>query len=119
MIIGKVTMVEYNQLRARLLSSVKCSSTSIKGKVYHIGNIGSYVKIKNHVNDDIICEVIAIQETERYSKTIVDASFDIDSARELILRPIGILTRNGKSDCFNLPSIPQFIRMSIWLSKRT
>lgn len=95
-------MVEYNQLRARLLSSVKCSSTSIKGKVYHIGNIGSYVKIKNHVNDDIICEVIAIQETERYSKTIVDASFDIDSARELILRPIGILTRNGKSDCFNL-----------------
>lgn len=102
MIIGKVTMVEYNQLRARLLSSVKCSSTSIKGKVYHIGNIGSYVKIKNHVNDDIICEVIAIQETERYSKTIVDASFDIDSARELILRPIGILTRNGKSDCFNL-----------------
>lgn len=102
MIIGKVTMVEYNQLRARLLSSVKCSSTSIKGKVYHIGNIGSYVKIKNHINDDIICEVIAIQETERYSKTIVDASFDIDSARELILRPIGILTRNGKSDCFNL-----------------
>lgn len=102
MIIGKVTMVEYNQLRARLLSSVKCSSTSIKGKVYHIGNIGSYVKIKNHVNDDIICEVIAIQETERYSKTIADASFDIDSARELILRPIGILTRNGKSDCFNL-----------------
>ena len=102
MIIGKVTMVEYNQLRARLLSSVKCSSTSIKGKVYHIGNIGSYVKIKNHVNDDIICEVIAIQETERYYKTIVDASFDIDSARELILRPIGILTRNGKSDCFNL-----------------
>ena len=95
-------MVEYNQLRARLLSSVKCSSTSIKGKVYHIGNIGSYVKIKNHVNDDIICEVIAIQETERYSKTIADASFDIDSARELILRPIGILTRNGRSDCFNL-----------------
>ncbi len=102
MIIGKVTMVEYNQLRARLLSSVKCSSTSIKGKVYHIGNIGSYVKIKNHVNDDIICEVIAIQETERYSKTSADASFDIDSARELILRPIGILTRNGRSDCFNL-----------------
>lgn len=95
-------MVEYNQLRARLLSSVKCSSTSIKGKVYHIGNIGSYVKIKNHVNDDIICEVIAIQETERYSKTSADASFDIDSARELILRPIGILTRNGRSDCFNL-----------------
>ena len=103
MIIGKVTMVEYNQLRARLLHSVKCSSTSIKGKVYHIGNIGSYVKIKNHINDDIICEVIAIQETERYSKqTITDASFDLDSIRELILRPIGILTRNGKTASFNL-----------------
>ncbi len=103
MIIGKVTMVEYNQLRARLLHSVKCSSTSIKGKIYHIGNIGSYVKIKNHINDDIICEVIAIQETERYSKqTITDASFDLDSIRELILRPIGILTRNGKTASFNL-----------------
>lgn len=103
MIIGKVTMVEYNQLRARLLHSVKCSSTSIQGKVYHIGNIGSYVKIKNHINDDIICEVIAIQETERYSKqTITDASFDLDSIRELILRPIGILTRNGKTASFNL-----------------
>lgn len=96
-------MVEYNQLRARLLSSVKCSSTSIKGKVYHIGNIGSYVKIKNHINDDIICEVIAIQETERYSKqTITDASFDLDSIRELILRPIGILTRKGKTTSFSL-----------------
>jgi hypothetical protein len=103
MIIGKVTMVEYNQLRARLLHSVKCSSTSIKGKIYHIGNIGSYVKIKNHINDDIICEVIAIQETERYSKqTITDASFDLDSIRELILRPIGILTRKGKTTSFSL-----------------
>ena len=96
-------MVEYNQLRARLLHSVKCSSTSIKGKIYHIGNIGSYVKIKNHINDDIICEVIAIQETERYSKqTITDASFDLDSIRELILRPIGILTRKGKTTSFSL-----------------
>ena len=103
MIIGKVTMVEYNQLRARLLHSVKCSSTSIKGKIYHIGNIGSYVKIKNHINDDIICEVIAIQETERYStQTITDASFDLDSIRELILRPIGILTRKGKTTSFSL-----------------
>lgn len=102
MVIGKVTTIEYDRFRVRLLHSVKSASTSIKGKVYHIGNIGSYVKIKNHINDDIICEVIAIQEAERATKQNVDATFDLDSVRELIVRPIGILTKRGTTASFSL-----------------
>lgn len=102
MVIGKVTTIEYDRFRVRLLHSVKSASTSIKGKVYHIGNIGSYVKIKNHINDDIICEVIAIQEAERATKQNVDATFDLASVRELIVRPIGILTKRGTTASFSL-----------------
>ena len=102
MVIGKVTTIEYDRFRVRLLHSVKSASTSIKGKVYHIGNIGSYVKIRNHINDDIICEVIAIQEAERATKQNVDATFDLDSVRELIVRPIGILTKSGTTASFSL-----------------
>ena len=62
MIVGKVISIEYDRFKVRLLNDAKVASISIKGKVYHFGNIGSYLKVSNHANEMILCEVTAIYE---------------------------------------------------------
>ena len=91
--IGKIISVEYDKFRVRLFHSTKNSTVTIDGNVYYFGNIGSYMKTTNSSGDYIICEVVAI--TDWISKDAQTYSnFDLDSSRELIIKPIGTLANS-------------------------
>lgn len=88
--IGKIISVEYDKFRVRLFHSTRNSTVNIDGKVYYFGNIGSYLKTSNSLGNYIICEVIAIadwisKDTQAYS------NYNLDSSREIIIKPIGTL----------------------------
>ncbi|BCS85365.1 ATPase [Prevotella herbatica] len=92
--IGKIVSVEYDKFRVRLFSTTKNSTVSINGQVYYFGNIGSYLKTENSTGDKILCEVSAIldycQDNKNYS------SYNLDSSREFIVKPIGTLSADSK-----------------------
>ena len=88
--IGKIISVEYDKFRVKLFHSTRNSTVNIDGKVYYFGNIGSYLKTKNSSGDSILCEVTAVADwvsTEKGSYS----SYDLDSSREVIIKPIGTL----------------------------
>ena len=91
--IGKIISVEYDKFRVRLFHSTKTSTISIDGQVYYFGNIGSYLKTYNAVGEAIICEVIAVVDYNTENK--VYSSFNLDSSRELVIKPIGIIKPNN------------------------
>jgi DNA helicase HerA-like ATPase len=92
--IGKIISVEYDKFRVRLFHSTKTSTISIDGQVYYFGNIGSYLKTYNAIGDAIICEVVAVVDYSIDSK--VYSSFNLDSSRELVIKPIGIIKTNNE-----------------------
>ncbi len=92
--IGKIISVEYDRFRVRLFHSTKTSTISINGHVYYFGNIGSYLKTYNSVNDAVICEVVAVVDYSMDSK--VYSAFNLDSSRELVIKPIGTLKANDE-----------------------
>jgi len=92
--IGKIISVEFDKFRVKLFHSTKTSTVSIEGKVYYYGNIGSYLKVENSISDNIICEVSAVIDNNTESKSYSD--FNLDSSRELIIKPIGTLKKNRK-----------------------
>ena len=91
--IGKIISVEYDRFRVRLFTSTKTSTKSIDGNVYYFGNIGSYVRTFNSIGNVIICEVIAVVDNNVDNKTYT--SFNLDSSRELLIKPIGIINQNN------------------------
>ena len=93
--IGKITKINYSDLTARVSTDIRGNSVNIRGTIYYFGNIGGYLKVSNAVNEDIVCEVTAILDTDPNKE---GQSFNIESERELILKPIG--TKSG--DKFNL-----------------
>ncbi len=92
--IGKIISVEYNQFRVRLFHSTRNSTTSIDGSVYYFGNIGSYLKTQNVSGDIIICEVISV--VDYISPNVQTSKYDLDTSREIVLKPIGTIGREGK-----------------------
>lgn len=91
--IGKIISVEYDKFRVRLFHSTKNSTVNIDGKVYYFGNIGSFLKTSNSSGDSILCEVSAVTDwinTEKCSYS----NYDLDSSREVIIKPIGTLAGN-------------------------
>lgn len=84
--IGKLTSINYSQLKVKISSEIKGSSVNLQGEIYYFGNIGSYLKIKNSVDETIICEVISIFDADVHQEKL---SFDVESNRELLLNPIG------------------------------
>lgn len=92
--IGKIVSVEYDKFRVRLFVTTKHSTVSINGQVYYFGNIGSYLKTNNATGDQILCEVCAILDYNQDGKTY--SSFNLDSSREFIVKPIGTITATGK-----------------------
>lgn len=92
--IGKIISVEYDKFRVRLFHSTKTSTISIDGQIYYFGNIGSYLKTYNAIGDAIICEVVAVVDYSIDSK--VYSSFNLDSSRELVIKPIGIIKTNNE-----------------------
>lgn len=92
--IGKIISIEYDQFKVKLFHTTKTSTVSINGDVYYFGNIGSYLKTVNSTGDSIICEVIAILDHNTESKTF--SSYNLDSSRELVIKPLGTLTKGSK-----------------------
>ncbi len=101
--IGKVISVEYDKFRVKLFHSTKNSAISIEGQIYYFGNIGSYLKTKNAIGESILCEVTAILEHNVESK--IYSNFNLDSSRELVIKPIGTFTDNGDFNIGIFPSI--------------
>lgn len=87
--IGKIISVEYDKFRVCLFQSTKNSTVVLDGKIYYFGNIGSYLKTANCSGEHIICEVVAI--ADRIKDTQPFSNFNLDSSREIILKPIGTL----------------------------
>lgn len=95
--IGKIVSVEYDKFRVRLFSTTKNSTVSINGQVYYFGNIGSYLKTINSTGENILCEVSAILDYNQEGKMY--SSFNLDSSREFIVKPIGTIASDG---CFSM-----------------
>lgn len=89
--IGKIISVEYDKFRVRLFHSTRNSTVNIDGKVYYFGNIGSYLKTANSSGDSILCEVTAVTDWINTEKSSY-SNYDLDSSREVIIKPIGTLT---------------------------
>lgn len=87
-------MVEYNQFRVRLFQSTRNSTTSIDGSVYYFGNIGSYLKTCNVSGEVIICEVVSVMDY--VSPNVPASKYNLDSSREIVLKPIGTINRDNK-----------------------
>lgn len=91
--IGKIISVEYDKFRVRLFHTTRNSTVNIEGKVYYFGNIGSYLKTVNSSGEYIMCEVTSIvdwvgNDNHAYS------TYNLDSSREIIIKPIGTLKQN-------------------------
>lgn len=95
MLVGKIVSIQFNQFRVRIFSNVKGGTLNIKGEIYYFGNIGSYLKTSNALGEDIICEVIAIFDSDKQDD---GQDFNLNSNRELLLKPMGIY----KDDNFTL-----------------
>lgn len=89
--VGKITSVNYNQFRVKVSSEIRGNSVNLNGTVYYFGNIGSYLKTTNAVGETLVCEVISIFDNDlHYEKQ----AFDVDGNKELMLKPIGTITRD-------------------------
>ena len=91
--IGKIISVEYDKFRVKLFHTTRTSTVNINGKVYYFGNIGSFLKTSNSSGESIICEISSVvdwigTENDTYSE------FNLDSSREIIIKPIGTLKDN-------------------------
>ncbi|HEC1891748.1 TPA: DUF87 domain-containing protein [Campylobacter jejuni] len=95
MLVGKIVSIQFNQFRVRIFSNVKGGALNIKGEIYYFGNIGSYLKTSNALGEYIVCEVIAIFDSDKQDD---GQDFNLNSNRELLLKPIG----EYKDDNFTL-----------------
>lgn len=89
--IGKIISVEYDKFRVRLFHSTRNSTVNIEGKVYYFGNIGSYLKTLNSSGEYIMCEVISIVDWVGKDNQVY-STYNLDSSREIIVKPIGTMT---------------------------
>ncbi|WP_440993588.1 ATP-binding protein [Cysteiniphilum litorale] len=89
--IGKLVGITYSQLKVKIASDIRGGSVNLYGSVYYFGNIGSYLKITNAIDETIICEVVSIFDSDLHQER---ASFDIESNRELLLKPVGTINKN-------------------------
>lgn len=92
--IGKIISVEYDKFRVRLFNSTRNSTVNIAGRVYYFGNIGSYLKTVNSTGEYIFCEVTSIIDWVGKDGQVYSA-FNLDSSREMIIKPVGTLDEDG------------------------
>lgn len=88
--IGKIISVEYDKFRVRLFHTTRNSTVNIDGKVYYFGNIGSYMKTVNSSGEYVMCEVASIVDWVGKDNQVY-SSYNLDSSREIIIKPIGTL----------------------------
>ena len=91
--IGKIISVEFDKFRLRLFNSTKNSTINIDGRIYYFGNIGSYLKTLNSAGEYVLCEVVSIVDfiNKEQSSSMTYNNFNLDSSREIIIKPIGTL----------------------------
>jgi len=89
--IGQLVGITYSQLKVKIASDIRGGSVNLHGSVYYFGNIGSYLKITNAIDESIICEVVSIFDSDLHQERL---SFDIESNRELLLKPVGTINKN-------------------------
>ncbi|CAH6904118.1 Nucleotidyltransferase [Vibrio chagasii] len=94
--VGTITSVNFNQFKVKVSTEVRGNSVNLAGVIYYFGNIGSYLKTTNSIGEQLICEVVSIFDSDM---KIDSAAYDVDSSREILLKPIGTITRAGR---FNL-----------------
>lgn len=92
MVIGKIVSVGYDKFRVLVHPTIKGGSVNLEGTVYYFGNIGGYLKTTNAVGEKVVCEISAIFDSDQYNDK---KAFDVDGKRELILKPIGTISRDG------------------------
>ena len=92
--IGKIISVEYDKFRVKLFHTTKNSTVSLNGQIYYFGNIGSFLKSQNATGDSIICEVVAVLDQSSENK--IFSSYNLDSSRELVIKPIGTLSKSNE-----------------------
>lgn len=88
--IGKLVSIDYSQIKVKIASDIRGGSVNLHGNTYYFGNIGSYLKIKNSVDETIICEVVSIFDSDHHKEI---NSYDVESNRELLLKPIGTINK--------------------------
>ena len=88
--VGKLTAINYSQLKVKISSEIRGGSVNLQGDVYYFGNIGSYLKVNNPIEEVIICEVVSIFDSDLHQEKF---SFDIESNRELLIKPIGTINK--------------------------
>lgn len=86
--IGKLVSIDYSQLKVKISSGIRGGSVNYLGNIYYFGNIGSYLKITNAVDEVVICEVVSIFDSDAHFEK---QSFDVESNRELLIKPIGTI----------------------------
>lgn len=91
--IGKLISVSYGQLRVKISSDIRGGSINMRGDIYFFGNIGSYLKIPNAIGEMIICEIMSIFDADTQKEK---GAFNVESDRELLLKPIGTISEDGK-----------------------
>lgn len=91
--VGKITSVNFNQFRVKISSEIRGNSVNVAGVIYYFGNIGSYLKTKNSVGEQLVCEVVSIFDSD--VKHNLEA-YDVDGNRELLLKPVGTISRKGE-----------------------
>lgn len=91
--IGTITSVNFNQFKVKVSTEIRGNSVNLAGVIYYFGNIGSYLKTTNSVGEQLICEVVSIFDSDM---KVDSAAYDVDSSREILLKPIGTITREGR-----------------------
>lgn len=86
--IGKLISIDYSRLKVKISSDIRGGSVNYLGNIYYFGNIGSYLKVTNAVEETIVCEVMSIFDADIHQER---HSFDIESNRELLIKPIGTI----------------------------
>lgn len=92
--IGKITSIDYDKFKVRILNDTRNSALNIDGTVYYFGNIGSYLKVENSIGEVIICEVISIVDGS-FEKSDTN-KFDVRNNTDLIVKPIGTIDKKEK-----------------------
>ncbi|GAB1266560.1 ATP-binding protein [Aurantivibrio infirmus] len=88
--IGKVVSIDFSHIKVKISSDIRGGSVNLNGNIYYFGNIGSYLKIKNSIDETIVCEVVSIFDSD-FAKEI--NSYDVETNREVVLKPIGTIDK--------------------------
>ncbi|WP_423906474.1 ATP-binding protein [Candidatus Spongiihabitans sp.] len=90
--VGKIIAIDYSALKVKISSEIRGNSVNIEGHVYYFGNIGSYLKVQNAIDEQVVCEVTEILDSDPHKD---EQSFNLESNREILLKTVGTLSKEN------------------------